>query len=81
MPLYLQEGPHCLITEDEFYDAVDATLDKLEKEEEKVIVLIHTFVKEDIFFNATLFFMVDSIIEHTLEIRIWVITYFESMSF
>ncbi|KAK3729093.1 hypothetical protein RRG08_005466 [Elysia crispata] len=27
--------PHCLITEDEFYDAVDATLDKLEKEEEK----------------------------------------------
>ena len=32
----LQEGPHCMITEDEFYDAVDATLDKLEKEEEKV---------------------------------------------
>ena len=25
-----------MITEDEFYDAVDATLDKLEKEEEKV---------------------------------------------
>ena len=24
-----------MITEDEFYDAVDATLDKLEKEEEK----------------------------------------------
>ncbi|CAG5128563.1 unnamed protein product [Candidula unifasciata] len=30
-----EEGPHCLIPEDEFYDAVDATLDKLEKEEEK----------------------------------------------
>ena len=28
-----------MITEDEFYDAVDATLDKLEKEEEKVISL------------------------------------------
>lgn len=27
-----------MITEDEFYDAVDATLDKLEKEEEKVKV-------------------------------------------
>ncbi|KAK7492548.1 hypothetical protein BaRGS_00016214 [Batillaria attramentaria] len=31
-----EEGPHCMITEDEFYDAVDATLDKLEKEEEKI---------------------------------------------
>ncbi|KAK0060128.1 collagen type IV alpha-3-binding protein [Biomphalaria pfeifferi] len=31
-----EEGPHCLIPEDEFYDAVDATLDKLEKEEEKL---------------------------------------------
>uniref|UniRef100_A0A0B6ZVZ5 Ceramide transfer protein n=1 Tax=Arion vulgaris TaxID=1028688 RepID=A0A0B6ZVZ5_9EUPU len=30
-----EEGPHCMIPEDEFYDAVDATLDKLEKEEEK----------------------------------------------
>jgi len=30
-----EEGPHCMITEDEFYDAVDATLDKMEKEEEK----------------------------------------------
>ncbi|XP_050401750.1 ceramide transfer protein [Patella vulgata] len=29
-----EEGPHCLIPEEEFYDAVDATLDKLEKEEE-----------------------------------------------
>nr|KAG5703629.1 hypothetical protein BaRGS_002503 [Batillaria attramentaria] len=33
-----EEGPHCMITEDEFYDAVDATLDKLEKEEEKVLI-------------------------------------------
>ncbi|XP_041373633.1 ceramide transfer protein-like [Gigantopelta aegis] len=30
-----EEGPHCMITEDEFYDAVDATLDKMEREEEK----------------------------------------------
>lgn len=37
--LFLQEGPHCLIPEDEFYDAVDATLDKLEKEEEKVCIM------------------------------------------
>ncbi len=33
-----EEGPHSRLTEDEFFDAVDATLDKLEKEEEKVIV-------------------------------------------
>ena len=31
-----QEGPHCAIKEDEFFDAVDASLDKLEKEEESV---------------------------------------------
>ena len=29
-----------MITEDEFYDAVDATLDKLEKEEEKVCITL-----------------------------------------
>lgn len=29
-----------MIPEDEFYDAVDATLDKLEKEEEKVSAVI-----------------------------------------
>lgn len=29
-----EEGPHCQIKEDEFFDAVDASLDKLEKEEE-----------------------------------------------
>ncbi|XP_064619835.1 ceramide transfer protein-like [Lineus longissimus] len=28
-----EEGPHCAINEDEFFDAVDAALDKLEKEE------------------------------------------------
>ena len=33
---FLQEGPHCAIKEDEFFDAVDASLDKLEKEEEVV---------------------------------------------
>ncbi|XP_071167056.1 ceramide transfer protein-like isoform X1 [Mytilus edulis] len=32
-----EEGPHCQIKEDEFYDAVDASLDKLEqKDDEKV---------------------------------------------
>lgn len=32
-----EEGPHCQIKEDEFYDAVDASLDKLEqKDEEKL---------------------------------------------
>lgn len=36
----LQEGPHCMIPEDEFYDAVDATLDKLEKEDEKVCTVM-----------------------------------------
>ena len=30
-----EEGPHMLINEDEFYDAVDASLDKLEREEER----------------------------------------------
>ncbi|XP_064607533.1 ceramide transfer protein-like [Liolophura sinensis] len=30
-----EEGPHCAINEDEFFDAVDATLDKLENEEER----------------------------------------------
>lgn len=30
--LYLQEGPTCVINEDEFFDAVDASLDKLESE-------------------------------------------------
>lgn len=36
-----------MITEDEFYDAVDATLDKLEKEEEKVSIkhFIHLKIK------------------------------------
>lgn len=34
--LFSQEGPHCQIKEDEFFDAVDASLDKLEKEEESV---------------------------------------------
>lgn len=32
----MQEGPHMLINEEEFYDAVDASLDKLEREEERV---------------------------------------------
>ena len=33
-----QEGPHCAINEDEFFDAVDSALDKMEKEiEDKVV--------------------------------------------
>lgn len=34
--LFFQEGPHSVIKEDEFFDAIDASLDKLEKEEEDV---------------------------------------------
>lgn len=34
--LLFQEGPHSVIKEDEFFDAIDASLDKLEKEEEDV---------------------------------------------
>jgi collagen type IV alpha-3-binding protein len=30
-----EEGPHSMINEDEFFDAVESTLDKLEKEEER----------------------------------------------
>lgn len=30
-----EEGPHCQIKEDEFYDAVDASLDKLEQRDEE----------------------------------------------
>lgn len=37
----MQEGPHCAINEDEFFDAVDATLDKLENEEERVKITIY----------------------------------------
>lgn len=32
--LPLQEGPTCIINEEEFFDAVDASLDKLESEAE-----------------------------------------------
>ncbi|KAK2171314.1 hypothetical protein NP493_1079g00032 [Ridgeia piscesae] len=39
-----EEGPHSVIHEEEFFDAVDATLDKLEKEEEKKL----SFKKEKI---------------------------------
>ena len=36
----LQEGPHSVIKEDEFFDAIDASLDKLEKEEENVSTML-----------------------------------------
>ena len=35
--LFLQEGPHSCLNEEEFFDAVDASLDKLEKEQEEVL--------------------------------------------
>ena len=31
-----EEGPHCVIKEDEFFDAVDSALDKIEKEQQQV---------------------------------------------
>lgn len=34
--LYWQEGPNCLINEDEFFDAVEAALDRQDKIEEQV---------------------------------------------
>lgn len=34
-----EEGPHSMLNDEEFFDAVDATLDKLEKEEEKKLQL------------------------------------------
>ena len=33
-----EEGPHCTINEEEFFDAVDSALDKLDKEQERVSV-------------------------------------------
>lgn len=35
-PLYWQEGPNSLINEDEFFDAVEAALDRQDKIEEQV---------------------------------------------
>ena len=32
----LEEGPHSIIKEDQFFDAIDSTLDTLEQEEERV---------------------------------------------
>ncbi|KAJ8304153.1 hypothetical protein KUTeg_017736 [Tegillarca granosa] len=42
-----KEGPHCAIKEDEFYDAIDASLDKLEEkvDEEKINKLVETHLK------------------------------------
>ena len=31
-----QEGPHSVMNEEEFFDAIDATLDKIDKDDEKV---------------------------------------------
>lgn len=36
MVLFLQEGPNSLINEDEFFDAVEAALDRQDKIEEQV---------------------------------------------
>ena len=38
-----EEGPHSMLNEDEFFDAVDATLDKLDKEEERVSSTLNPF--------------------------------------
>lgn len=35
-PCYWQEGPNSLINEDEFFDAVEAALDRQDKIEEQV---------------------------------------------
>lgn len=40
LPLF-QEGPHCAMKDDEFYDAVDTSIDKIEKEQDRVCVLMH----------------------------------------
>ena len=37
----LQEGPHSIMHEEEFFDAVDATLDKLDREEENKVIISH----------------------------------------
>lgn len=34
VPIFLQEGPHSVIGEDEFFDAVESALDKMDEEEE-----------------------------------------------
>ena len=39
----LQEGPHSMLHEEEFFDAIDATLDKWDKEEEQVLHVISCF--------------------------------------
>lgn len=36
VPFYQQEGPNSLINEDEFFDAVEAALDRQDKIEEQV---------------------------------------------
>lgn len=33
-----EEGPHCLLGEDEFFDAVDAEIEKMEMEERKLMM-------------------------------------------
>lgn len=37
--LMLQEGPNSLINEEEFFDAVEAALDRQDKMEEQVLIL------------------------------------------
>lgn len=38
-PVYYQEGPNSLINEEEFFDAVEAALDRQDKIEEQVHLL------------------------------------------
>jgi len=42
-----EEGPHSMLNDEEFFDAVDATLDKLEKEDVKKSQMEKTFVAVD----------------------------------
>lgn len=38
-----EEGPHSTIKEEQFFDAIDSTLDTLEEEEERVIFYLFLF--------------------------------------
>lgn len=47
---FLQEGPNSLINEDEFYDAVEAELDRQDKIEEQVREKMDKYLSLEIFF-------------------------------
>lgn len=49
-PVYYQEGPNSLINEEEFFDAVEAALDRQDKIEEQV----HLTFQRQMYSNTTL---------------------------